>query len=88
MSGLIRLREELHYRILISRSMETILLRPKFERLWEDSTDKEKEEAKKLITEHNKSGLLKWMKEHPSIDISEKSVRDLIPIARRLGVKN
>jgi hypothetical protein len=87
-SGLIRLREELHHSILLSRAVENLILRPQFERLWEDSDEQKKLELKTLIIKSDKAGILLWIKNHPSIDVEDKSIRDLMQIARRHSIKN
>lgn len=88
MSGLLRVREELHNRLLLARSLELLLLKPQFEELWESSNEEQKKEAEKHIKANNKDALVEWMRKHPAIDLGEKTVRQLIPMARRLGVKN
>ena len=86
--GLIRLQEELHYRILSLRSIETVVRRPDFERLWDDSSSEQKEELRKLIIDANRDGVRNWMDNHPSLDLMEKKLCDLQKIAYRLGIKN
>ncbi len=87
-NGLHKLCEELHNRILVDRSIENLITRRSFERLWNHSEDDQKEEVKKHVEERNKKNILKWMREHPSIDIGEKPLRDLYPIAKRLHIAN
>ena len=86
--GMIRLQEELHWRILSLRSIETMIRRPEFERLWDDSSDEKKEELRKLIEDANRDKVKDWMTGHPSLDLTEKKLSDLQKIAYRLGVKN
>lgn len=86
--GLFKLREELHNRILSSRSLENIIVRPQFERLWHDSTEDQKLAVTKLIEKSDKGGVLQWMRDHPSLDVGEKTWRALITIAKQLGVRN
>lgn len=87
-NGLYRLREELHNKILVSRSIESMILHPRFERLWLHSEPEQKATVRLCIKTNNKLGILKWMREHPSIDIGEKPLRDLYPIAKELRIKN
>lgn len=87
-NGLHRLREELHNKILVSRSIESMILHPRFERLWLHSESEQKATVRTCIEGGNKLGILKWMREHPSIDIGEKPLRDLYPIAKGLRIKN
>lgn len=88
MKSLIAIQEELHNRILRARNVENLLIRPQFERLWSDSIDEEKKEVETYILDFNKDKLLKWMRTHPSIDLGEKPLRDLLPIAKQLHIKN
>ncbi len=87
-NGLVRLLEEHHNRVLSARSIEGVITSLQFERLWGESTEEQKVAAKKLIEANNKKSILAWMRKHPSIDIGEKPIRDLYPIAKRLGVRN
>ena len=88
MSGLITLREKHHNRLLRARAIESLLMRPSFERLWEDSTPEQQEAAINIIKDFNKEGLLKWVRDHPSIDLGERDRKDLLPIAQRLKIRN
>lgn len=65
-----------------------MITRHQFSRLWEDSTEAQQEEVIKLIENLDKESLIKWMREHPSIEVGEKSIRDLHSLARRLGIPN
>lgn len=87
-NGLLQLLEEHHNRILLARSIEGIIIRPQFGRLWIASDEKQKQAARKIIEASDKPALLDWMKDHPSIDIGEKPIRDLYPIAKRLAIRN
>jgi hypothetical protein len=86
--GLHRVREEFHNKILIARSIETILLSSRFERLWNHSDKEQKEAAKKCILAKDKNGIVKWMCNHTSIDVGEQPLRELYPIAQKLRIKN
>lgn len=88
MNGIHRVREEFHNRVLIARSIETILVSLRFERLWGHSSEEQKGGVEKYIHASDKKGILKWMEDHPSIDIGEKSLRELYPIAKKLRIKN
>ena len=87
-NGLYKIREELHNRILIDRSIEALIQRLSFERLWGYSELDQKDIVRKCVKEGNKKGIIKWMREHPAIDIGEKPLRDLYPIAKKLQIKN
>ena len=87
MKGLIKLREELHYRVLIFRSIENIVIRPRFTRLWLDSNREKKEEAIELIKLGDKAGIQNWIKNHPSLDLGEKTLTHLRIIGKKIRVK-
>lgn len=87
MKGLVKLREETHNTVLNYRSIENIILRPKFTRLWGDSTDKEKEEVIIHIEQGDRHGLNNWIKRHKSLDLGEKSLTHLRRIGQKIGVK-
>ena len=70
------------------RSLETTILQPKFERLWEDSSQQQKDEVATHIIKEDREKLMQWIQNHPSIDLGEKSLRQLRIIGSRLGVKN
>ena len=87
MKGLVKLREEAHNRVLNYRTIENIILRPKFARLWLDSDEEEKKAVIALIESGDRKGLIKWIHEHPSLDLGEKPTVQLRKIGRKLGVK-
>lgn len=87
MKGLINLREVVHNKILVLRSIENILARPKFIRLWHDSNECEQAFVICMATEGKKEEILKWINEHPSLDLGDKTLTQLRDIAKRLGVK-
>jgi hypothetical protein len=88
MKGLTKLREEVHNRAITFRTIENIILRPRFTRLWVDSTDSEREEIEDIIKRGDRKGVNDWIKNHPSIDLGEKPFKHLREIARRLAIKN
>jgi hypothetical protein len=86
--GIIKLQEELHHRLLKLRSIEAIVRRPQFERLWADSTEDQQRQLKESIEKLDKVSIRKWMMEHPSLELVEKPLTELKKIAHRLGVSN
>lgn len=86
--GCIKLQEELHNRILKLRSIESMVNRPQFERLWDDSSQKQKSRLHTLISCAARDGVRHWIRNHPSLDLMEKKLCDLQRIAYRLGIKN
>lgn len=87
MTGIIRLKEEIHSIVLQSRNIENILSTNRFERLWGDSTEEEKEQAVKYAKALDREKLRKWMQDHPSLELTEKPLTDLRKIARKMGIK-
>jgi len=87
MRGLTKLREEVHNRILTFRSVENIISKAKFIRLWHDSTEVEQEKVLLLALDGNREAVMKWMREHPSLDLGDKTLTQLREVAKRLGVK-
>lgn len=65
-----------------------MIRRPQFERLWGDSTSEQQTQIKQYLSEANKDGVIKWMKEHPSLELPEKPLSDLKKIAYKLGISN
>jgi hypothetical protein len=88
MAGILKLREEVHNRILKMRSLEALILRPQFERLWESSSEILRQEARVIISLGNREGLLAWIQSHPSLDLAERSTKELKEVARKLGISN
>jgi len=65
-----------------------MIRRPQFERLWGDSTSEEQAAFNTLLDSANKDGIIKWMKEHPSLELAEKPLSDLKKIAYKIGITN
>lgn len=86
--GLIKLQEELHHRLLKLRSIEALIRQPQFERLWDDSSEETQKELKGYIEKADKENVRKWMTEHPSLELAEKSLTVIKKIAARLGISN
>ena len=68
--------------------MEIIVLAPKFERLWKDSTIEQQQQACRYINDGSLGLLRKWVQEHPSIELGEMNIRQLRERARKAGVRN
>ena len=82
------LRKEVHDNTLRCRSIESIVQSARFERLWEESTDRQKEEAEFAVWKGSKPELMKWMKNHSSLELGERSLTYLKDRAKKLRVKN
>ena len=88
MKGLVKLREEVHNRAMTFRTIENIVLRPMFTRLWIDSTSDERKIVEDIIKRGNRKQLNRWMRDHPSVNLGEKPFRNLRELGRKLGIKN
>ena len=77
-----------HQRLLALRSIEYLINTPLFARLWADSIDSAKMVVRHFITNLRRESLLKWMANHPSIDIGEMSIARIKQIAKDLRIKN
>jgi hypothetical protein len=80
--------DSIHHKTLQHRSIETVITSTKFERLWEESTLKQREEVSLLIQFGYKSRISEWMKHHPSLDLGEHSLNYLKERGRILKIKN
>ena len=87
MNGLICIREEVHNAVLNFRTIENIISRPKFARLWMDSTGPKQEEVRDILRKGDRHALAKWMKEHPAIGLEQKTLVQLRLLGRKLGIK-
>lgn len=86
MSGIHKIREELHNKVLRLRSIESVVSSDKFERLWEVSNDAEKEKVSKLIEKADRLKVSDWVKTHPSISYGEMGVISLKRVAQRMRI--
>ena len=68
--------------------MKIIVLSPKFERVWYDSTIEQQQEACRYINCDSIELLRKWMQEHSSIELGEMNIRQLRERARKADVRN
>lgn len=88
MSGLIRLREGLHNRLLKLRSIEAMVAQPSFARLWNDSTEEMRTKLQVSIDTGDRQAVANWIKQHPSLELGERSLTELKRIARDLRIPN
>jgi len=86
--GLISIREEIHNKLLRLRSIDAIVSRPCFTWLWEDSDEIQLAMFHNLLAAVDRDGIQEWMRDHPSLELGERSLTDLKYIAQRAGVKN
>ena len=86
--GLITLREELHNRSLRLRSIDLSINTLLFSRLWEDSTDDQKEAVTKMVEAGLSKEVMEWIRKHEALELGEKSTRQLKEIAQKMGLLN
>jgi len=80
--------KEVHESLLRLRGIETVLSTLKFQRLWEASTESERDEAILYIRQHSRDGLARWMKDHSSFSFGEMSSRQLVAAGKKAGIRN
>ncbi len=87
MIGIHKIREEAHNFAMKFRAIENMIGRADFIRLWVDSSDEDQNKAYELIKKGDRDALKKWMKNHPSKSLYDKTVPQLRAIAKQLGIK-
>ena len=70
------------------RSIITVLNSIKFRRIWQHSTEKDKESLIQDLEIRNANCVKDWMDQNPAIELEEKSIKQLKEIAKELGVVN
>jgi len=88
MASLREMKEAAHRNTLKCRSIESIVTSDKFERMWGESKKIQKMEAEHIIWKGNKGQLMKWMSDHPSLELGERSLIYLRARAKKIRVKN
>ena len=74
-----------------TNSMRAILNKvdsAQFETLWNQSTEEQREEVVKIISDGARNKLKEWMETHPALKAEDWGYNRLRTRARRLGVKN
>lgn len=70
------------------RSIVTVLNSVKFHRIWNHSTEKDKEDLIQDLEIRNAEHVKQWMEDNPAIELEEKSIKQLKEIARDLDIRN
>lgn len=65
-----------------------MIRRPEFDRLWNDSTIVQRLKLKRFIDAASKRDVAMWIREHPSLSLGEKSLKELKRIAIKLGIEH
>lgn len=81
-----RMQGELRRLILNLRSVEAVIYKPMFKRLFDASTDKQKEEIKGYFLKGERYKVANWMLMHPDVELGELSANKLKELAKRSGV--
>jgi len=81
-------RRETHQSLLNLRAIETIINKSIFERLWNVSTEAEKQAVTLFIGERRKSSILRWIRNHRTLDLEELSVIRLKEIGQQHSIRN
>ena len=77
---------EHHQRALKARRIDELINTPRFRRKWEDLTEEEREKVAERIKDLDPSGISSAFND--SLELGEKSIRQLRIYAAQLGVKN
>ncbi len=88
MITLAKLQADFHEVMLNYRRLDEILKSNKFERLWEDSIEKQRIVVRRHIMIGDRARVLRWIKKHPSLELGEKTLMELKDIAKRESVRN
>lgn len=88
MSGIHKVKEELHNKLLRLRSIESLVNSVMFDRLWECSGEDSRKIVTKFIVKADKIGVSVWVKTHPSISYGEMGTQRLKEIAKRMYLPN
>ena len=84
----IDLERILRAKAALARSIECVINRPVFLRLWDCSDDAAKQQLKTFVEDLNKEAVLKWLRNHPSINLEDYTMRRLYEIAKKHAIKN
>lgn len=82
------LRRQVREQILLLRSVWHLINQDTFTQLWDSSNPDEQDKVKYYALMGDRGKLKNWVTHHPSIELGEKSVRDLKDLAKVLGVQN
>lgn len=82
MNDLEQLIKWVHSRILLLRNFEHLIRKPLFADLWEDSDEDCKRELRNICLSLDKQALIKWLRNHPALDIGELPYVQLKELAK------
>jgi hypothetical protein len=82
------MRDKIHRKTLKLRSIQSLIESPGFERLWEESNEKQREEVLKNLLDGSRLAVVQWMRNHPSLDLGERNMEYLRQRGKVLRIKN
>lgn len=88
MKDLQKILKTIHGEVLNLRNIEHMITQRSFQTLWLASKKKEREFVSKAINEHDKEAIIKWVRNHPAIDLGEKSLTALKEVGRKFNIVN
>jgi len=68
--------------------VETAINHPRFDSLWDDSSDTERQQFLEFMSIPDKVKIFDWIRNHPSLELEDKSLVELKEIAYKLNVLN
>lgn len=77
-----------HRRLLKVRSIENIISKPGFAKVWDKSSDEDKSLVVLLVSANDKIGVNKWYNKHKSLALADRSLNQLKDIAQKLRIPN
>ena len=80
--------EEARDRVAVHRSILLMLSRKGSIRIIEEATEDAKIRLMKFIRDMDREAVKFWLQSNNKTELGEKTVRELRPLAKRLGVKN
>jgi hypothetical protein len=88
MEELKEVKAGLHLDILNSRSIEHMISQPTFFTLWLASDKLQQNVILKIIRRKDKQQLINWIKNHPAVELGERSLTQLKEIGQKLQIPN
>ena len=85
---LFTVRRELHQQMLTARSIEIIIGKTVFTRLWDISTETERKTVYGHSMERRRILLARWIRDHRALELEEQPVAKLKEIASQLSIRN
>jgi len=83
-----KIKEDLHADILNLRNIETLINSASFDLLCKSSSEEQLKAIKSIIKQRDRTALDTWVKDHPTHELGEMSVRRLRELASKKRVPN